>query len=192
VLSIRPYESEVAEIVFRSIAEDLVLEPAYVQPPNTRSVPGLFSVNVDARLFVCSSRRSILCLCRNIDEDPADYFVPTLLDICEVVRAHWHALVMINKMMDSAMRDFVALRGKAVDRRQKLKSLRVQLANSLEDPTMYIVAGDALSKIMDDLTRIFRLEELRTALLRKMDLIDNIYSDARDLFWLERGQMGGE
>jgi hypothetical protein len=184
MLRIRRYEPEIADVVFLSVADHLVLEPAYVQPPNFRSLPGIYSVNVDARLFVCMSRRSILCICRDAGQDPALYFIPGLLDICESIRARWHALVAINRIMDRAMRDFSQLKKDAVKNRETLKSLRVKLVNALEDPTMYIVAGDALSKIMQDLITMFRLEDLRTALIRKMDLLEKIYLDARQLKWL--------
>jgi hypothetical protein len=192
ILRVRPYQRDVGALVFRSVADDLVLEPAYLQSPNARSLPGLFSVNIDSRLFVCMSRRSILCVCRDRDKDAARYFLPALLDICEVVRAQWHALVGINRCMDHAMREFIALKKDGVYFRRLLQTLRMKLANSLEDPMMYVVAGDAISRIVDELGKIFRIEELRFALLRKMELIDKLYSDARQLAWFRNSGLDAD
>jgi|GEM_PF-2714105 len=182
-LRIRPYEPDIAPIVFRSVADTLILEPAYLGSPPPSGVPGLYSINVDARLYVCMSRRSVLCICENAQAAPASYFVPGLVDICEMVRARWHSLMAVNKLMDRAIRDVSSLKGDLVERTQQVWALRLMLANSLEDPTMYIIAGDALSQIYTYLSAIFRLEDLRSALLAKMDLIDKIHRDARELNW---------
>jgi hypothetical protein len=190
MLRLRRYEEDIAPILFRSVTDTLFLEPAYVQPPTSVGVPGLFSVNLDARLFVSMSRRAILCICRDAKQDPAAYFIPGLLDICELVRARWHALIILNKLLDLTIRDIASRKGTRQMRQTNLMERRQALATCLEDPTLYIVAGDALSKLYSDLRDIFRLEDLKSTLLAKMDLADKVLSDAQELDWMEKRGLG--
>lgn len=183
MMRIRKYERDIVPLVFRSVTSDLVLEPAYVEPPTSVGIPGLFSVNIDARLFVTLSRRSIFCLCPDLDANPAEYFLPGLLDLCETVRARWHTLVMINKYVDKLLPGLRGPKQTRLERREQLFTVRGMLVSTLEDPTIYIVAGDALSKLYSRLAEIFRLVELKRALIEKMDLVDRIYRDARELDW---------
>jgi hypothetical protein len=184
MIKIRRYEPSIAPILFRSVAKQLFLEPAYVEPPTPVGVPGLFSVNLDARLFVCMSRRSILCICEDSDVDPASYFVPGVLDICEMVRARWHSLVTLNRLIDLTIRQMVDPKKKRRFKQSKVLSLRQMLATGLEDPTVYIIAGDALSKLYLNLRDVFRLDELKNTLIEKMDLMDRVYRDVLELSWL--------
>jgi len=187
MMRLRKYERVVAPILFRSVAANLIVEPAYVQPPTPVGVPGLFSVNLDARLFVCMSRRSILCICESQEDNPASYFVPSLLDICEMVRARWNSLVLLNTYLDECLRSLLLARlapSKRAEMVENARSFRFRLATCLEDPSMYIVAGDALSKIQSDLSQVFRTDSLREGLLQKMKLLDQLYEDSIQLEWL--------
>jgi len=184
MMRVRKYQCDIVPLVFRSVTtSDLVLEAAYVVPPTPVGIPGLFSVNIDARLFVTLSRRSILCLCPDLGANPAEYFLPGLLDLCETVRARWHTLIMINKYVDKLLPGLRGPRQTRLERREQLFMVRGMLVSTLEDPTIYIVAGDALSKLYSRLAEIFRLVELKRALIEKMDLVDRIYRDARELDW---------
>lgn len=185
---IREFESEVAPILFRSVSKEFHVEPCYLSPPAPGIISGLSSVNVDARLFVSISRRSMLCICPDKDKDPAQYFLPSLLDICELIRVRWHMLIVMNKVVD----DFLSQLSRGGDRssetehhHEEMMKLRAWLAMNLEDPGIYIVAGDALSQIYDDQRKTFRLDELRTMLLGKMDLLDRMYRDAMELSWAQ-------
>jgi hypothetical protein len=185
---IREFESEIAPILFRSVSKGFQVEPCYLSSPTPGSSPGLFSINVDARLFVSISRRSMLCICRNKEEDPAQYFLPSLLDICELIRVRWHMLIVMNKVLDdflSRLSGSVGHKAETEHHHEEMMKLRAWLAMNLEDPGIYIVAGDALSQIYDDQRKTFRLDELRTMLLGKMDLLDRMYRDVMELSWAQ-------
>lgn len=186
------YESQIAPIIFRAVSEDFPLEPTYLNAQNSASVSGLSSLNVDARLFVSVSRRSILCICRDKDQDPAKYFLPSLLDICELTRMRWHMLIVMNKLLDNTLRK-LRKEGEKRDRRpedelREMMNLREWLATCLEDPGIYSVAGDALSQINQDLRKTFRIEELQHMLLGKIDLMDRMYRDIVQLRWLKASE----
>ena len=187
----RRFENEVAQMVFRSISDQLPLEPAYLQPPFVGAISGLYSLNLDARLFVSLSRRAVLCVCRDSQKDPGAYFLPGLLDICELVRARWHALVILHKLLDQTIEAIVLREGTRQDRQTRIMEMRQRLATCLIDPTLYIVAGDALSKIYSDLRAIFRLEDLKGTLLSKMDIADRVHSDVQELEWMKQRGLEG-
>lgn len=97
-------------------------------------------------------------------------------------------LIVMNKVVD----DFLSQLSRGGDRssetehhHEEMMKLRAWLAMNLEDPGIYIVAGDALSQIYDDQRKTFRLDELRTMLLGKMDLLDRMYRDAMELSWAQ-------
>lgn len=189
---VKAYESQIAPIVFRAVSEDFPLEPTYLNAQNSASVSGLSSLNVDARLFVSVSRRSILCICRDKDQDPAKYFLPSLLDICELIRMRWHMLIVMNKLLDITIRT-LRKEGEKKDRKpedelREMMNLREWLATCLEDPGIYSVAGDALSQIYQDQRKTFRLDELQQMLLGKIDLMDRMYRDLVQLRWLKTSE----
>jgi hypothetical protein len=180
MLYIRRYEEELAQILFRSIAKDFLLEPAYLSAPSAVGVPGLYSVNLDARLNVHLSHRSMLCVCRDANESPASYFVPSLLDMCELARSRWHTLVILNKEID---RTLFNLRNTIEDEagdprlRREIMQIREWLAVSMDDQLMYTVAGDALSRIYHIYRDWLRLDSLKELLFQKVDLLDRLYQD---------------
>jgi len=60
------------------------------------------------------------------------------------------------------------------------------MATSLEDPGIYVLAGDALSRLHESLKEIFSLRELRETILGKSDLLDRLYGDMIQSDWLEQ------
>jgi len=180
MLNIRDYEEDLAQILFRSIAKGFVLEPAYLSAPSAIGLPGLFSVNLDARLNVHLSHRSMLCVCRHAQESPANYFVPSLLDLCELARSRWHSLVILNKEIDKTLfnlRETIRNESRDPWLRQEIMEIREWLAVCMDDQLMYTVAGDALSRIYHVYREWLRLESLKELLFQKVDLLDRLYQD---------------
>jgi hypothetical protein len=182
----RPYERQIAPILFRSVSgTNFDLEPAYIDPMSSSGMPGLTNLNVDARLFVLMSRRSVLCIARSLILDPAHYFLPGLLDICETVRARWHMLIVMNRMLDSSLALMQAMDLKPERKLHELVRVREWIARSLDDPGIYIVAGEALSRIYEQLQQTFRLADLRKYLFDKVDLLERVHRDRVELDWFE-------
>jgi hypothetical protein len=188
--AIRPFLPEIAPILFRSVSSrdrGLLLEPAYL--PTKDGNLGLFNMNLDARLFVTMSRRSILCICSKKDQDPTRYFLPGLLDLCEMVRIRWHMLVVMHRLMDETVRSMRKKPKEDLLPKEKLQEiikLREWMVTSLEDPGIYVLAGDALSRLHANLQEIFSLRELRETILGKIDLLDRLYGDMIQSDWMEQ------
>lgn len=199
MLKMRKYQHDIAPILYRSVSPDgLYIEPAYLDPPSPSGIPGIFSENIDARLFVGISRRSILCLCKDCSEDPAKYFIPGLLDVCEIIRTRWHMLILMNKVVDKTIRGITSditsdskpkksdYRKSSYDIVKQFLYLRQWLSNALEDPGIYTVSGDALIKIYRDMEKGFRIGELREMVLGKLNLLDRVFEDREEYEYLEK------
>jgi hypothetical protein len=181
----RPYERQIAPILFRSVSKQFDLEPAYVDPMTPGGLPGLSNLNLDARFYVQMSRRSVFCVTSDLKKDPAKYFIPGLLDICETVRANWHMLVVMNRMLDDILDFLREDKAELSERLSGVIRIREWVAKSLDDPGVYIVAGDALAGIYERLQGTFRIADLRSLLFRKVDLLERMYKDRFELEFLE-------
>lgn len=189
--AIMQYQRDIAPLLFRAPGTSvnaLDLEPAYLDPPYSGGVPSIFSMAVDARIFVQASRRSILCICKDRDQDPAQFFIPDLLKLSEITRARWHTLIMMNKVMDVYLRH-LRKDGSAKDpdfaqQVARILELRRWLTTSLEDPGVYVISGDALAKIYEFLGNTFRINELRDLVTGKLGLFSSISRDVQEHRWL--------
>lgn len=192
MLGIQEYEDEIAPILFRSPTEHnsqgLMLEPSYLRTPTPQGVPGLFNMGVDARLYVHVSRRSALCIFRDMATPPADHFLNDLLNLVEIVRARWHMLIIMNQVVDHAIRDFrsgVEDEDYESDKLRELVRLREWLSTSLEDPGIYVVAGEFLSNLSGHLEKTFRIDKLRKLVLGKFKLLEKLYRDVTEIQLLD-------
>ncbi|MCD4742939.1 MAG: hypothetical protein K8R67_10740 [Desulfobacteraceae bacterium] len=195
--AIGKYEKDIAPIVFRSIGPDMPLEPTYTDPPTPNGLPGLFNMGLDSRLYINMSRRSALIICASKDKDPARFFLPDFLNICEIVRTRWHMLILMNRVIDTtmkslreaAMADRISVNSKNKFNMQahllKFISLKEWLTTSSDDPGIYVVAGDALSRLNSDLVNTFRIEELRNLVMNKLSLMERIFRNYQEWRWLQ-------
>lgn len=186
--AISAFEQDIAPILFRSVTgSDFQVEPAYIRSAYLEQRPGIYNMNVDARLFVHISRRSILCLCDRQKEDPAAYFIPVLLDLCEITRARWHALILMNKIMDESLKNFRSGEGTTPKQRlERIISLSDRFATCLEDPGTFVCSGDALREIHERLKDTFRIKDLAEVILRKLDMLERLYRHGLEMRWAEK------
>ncbi|MES9922717.1 MAG: hypothetical protein ABW152_01380 [Candidatus Thiodiazotropha endolucinida] len=194
MLEIQEYEEEIAPILFRAPKSNsdsipgLMLEPSYMKSPTPLGVPGLFNMGVDARIYFNISRRSALCICEDANKPPADHFINDLLNLIEIIRARWHMLIIMNQVLDHSIRDFrsgiddIEYEGNKL---REMVRLREWLSTSLEDPGIYVVAGEFLSNLSNKLEKTFRIDELRQLVLGKLKLLEALYRDINEIKMLE-------
>jgi hypothetical protein len=148
--AISEYETQIAPLLFHAAHAGFQVEPMYVRPPYPGAKAAPYNLNVEAGMFVSMSRRAILCICADEKADPAKYFLPALLDLVEVTRARWQALVVLNKVLDEAIGNFriekalLEDRKKRQDRAKKIIGLADRLSSSLVDPGTYLCSGGGL------------------------------------------------
>jgi hypothetical protein len=182
---IRRYVTDFASILFRSVkGADFVLEPSYIDPHWAGGLSGLNNINLDARLYVTMCNRSILCICQDQGKHAASYFIPDLLDVCEMLRARWHMLTIMNRCLDKVLSDLENPKLTAEQRMRMVVGIRKWLARLLEDPELYRIAGDALANISLRLKEIFRETALRRLLLEKAEFTERIRAGIGELDWL--------
>ncbi len=199
MLAIRKYERYLAPILYRTLGTEksdswLKLEPAYRRPPVPNEIPGLFNQIIDSRLYGHFTRRSILLLCRDRKIHPTSFLLPDILNICEMVRSCWHMLTMMNRMIDDTLMkkrknllEQMKQKNVKADREsnvEELMRLRYWLTTSYEDPGMYLIAGDATSKLYDHMQQAFRINELRENVQGKLSLVDRLWKDVEEYAWL--------
>jgi hypothetical protein len=192
--AIAEYEDQIAPLLFHAVRPSFHVEPMYMRPPYPGAIPGPYSLNVEAEMFVAMSRRSVLCLCGNArrKDGAASYFLPTLLDLCEITRARWQGLIVLNKMLDESLGNFRLnnRRMRPIEaRRRRLRqivSLSDRFSSSQNDPGAYVCSGDALRDIHERLSDIFKISELSKAVQQKLDALERLYRHGLELAWAER------
>lgn len=184
--AIRSYEEVIAPILYRSVTgEDFQIEPAYINPPMRPEGMGIYNMNLDARLFLHMSRRSILCMCQSQDKNPATYFIPVLLDLCERSHSRWQSLIVLNKILDESLRNFTERESQPKEKLQKMIKLINKFTICLEDPTTYVISGDALREIHEKLVDTYRLKDLMEVVLKKVDMLERLYRHGIELRWAD-------
>jgi hypothetical protein len=205
---ILPYYHEIGPILFRSVSgENFPVEPTYRGREGgiKSSSNGLLSnMHLDARMFVCSSRRNVVCVAKSLEDEPASYFLPGILGINEGVRARWHALIMLNRSLDGILDRYgvtvdvgeqvPAGSTKTIESRRasegellrEIVLLRRWIARVLDDPGIYTISGDALAALYDRGKEVFSLDELKRLLLEKADLVDRLHAYEQQLSWAIR------
>jgi hypothetical protein len=193
MLRMQKYVDEVATILFRYPGGDdgdlMYLEPSYLKSPTVQGIPGLYSMGLEARLFIHVSRRSALCICADMDIPPTNRFMNDLLNLCEIVRGRWHMLIMMNQVLDHSLRDMATSNTNIKDDEQQilsLRQLREWLSTALEDPGIYVIAGEFLSDLYQELEETFRIVELRKLVLDKLQLLEKIFRDTQEYRYLTR------
>ena len=187
----KKYQDIIAPILYCSATGvDFVFEPAYIDLVGHSDKIGFRNLNIDARLFVQMSQRSVLCICGDQSENPPAYFIPVLLHLCEISHTRWLTLVVLNHLLDESIRDFADdLTKRALAPEAKLKGvikLASRLAACLEDPGAYVVSGDALRKIHEGLKDIYRLDDLVMIVLKKLDTCEKLYRHTLELAWSQK------
>ncbi|MCD4773081.1 MAG: hypothetical protein K8R41_06830 [Bacteroidales bacterium] len=173
----------IAPILYRSVSgSDFELEPSYPFLPKRLN---FFNLNLDSRLYVDISRRSILCIKTNEQKYPAYYFIPVLLDISEMTFSRWQSLLIINKIIDEALKNFTEKSLSAGDRVKKIMNLLNKFSACIEDTSNYFIGGDALREIHDKLIDNFKVNDLMNITLRKIDMLERTYKYQLEQAWTE-------
>ncbi len=184
------YLRDVMRILYRPVgAGDVGLDP------EPAVLAGCANINIDARVFVLLARRSILVICPRVDKDPARYLLPDLLDVCEVVRARWHSLIILNRMLDDSTRELIELAksrgGSPRALAGEILKLRACFAAGLQDPGVYRTSGEALSRIYENMLESHHVGELSKLVDEKLRLVDQMLADILQLGWMQSREQAG-
>lgn len=178
---IRKIENNLAPILYRAIDAkftDYKLEPTYDSFSDVNNVKGLNNMYLDARFYLHMSRRSILTICGNRYEKPANYLIPTLLEICESAHTRWQGLIVLNLILDHNIRNFANHKADRLKPSEKLRiiiNLFKKTLSCLENPSSYVISGDSLREINEMLADTYNLKLLEDNTLKKINVLEKVF-----------------
>jgi len=176
--AIRKYEDLIAPLLFRAPIDNInkwETEPAYLYSSGTCGKKGFYNMFLNSKLFVHITRRSILTISNSFKEKPASFILPTLKNISEITHSRWQTLVILNKMIDKLIRRFSYNKIAAEEKLENMITMINLYSCCLEDPNIYVVSGNALREINEEIINTFNLNGLADALIKKIDLLEKVY-----------------
>jgi hypothetical protein len=147
---------------------------------------GLINLCLDRRLFFAISRRGALALTANFDDIPSYFVVPSLLNLCEILRARWHMGNIISARLDLAIDNIgqsSSENGEGADIRSPLDLMetmfkwRILAGAFLRDPVPFLFDGGSVIEIAEFAERLLWLDRLRDETARKFEFLDQLLRD---------------
>ena len=89
-------------------------------------------------------------------------------------------------MLDNSLKNFSNAERTPKDRLKSIIELINKFTTSLEEPSTYLISGDALREIHEELISSFRLEKLIELLLKKIDMLERLYRYNLELSWAKK------
>lgn len=154
------------------------------------------NISMDSRVFLTLYPRTCLFVYGGEKKHPGEETIIGIVEIVELLRMIWHGLLVANILLDrnihgfrrqyeryeaelsnSTKTDSAGLTKILSD----IAGLRINLAEMLEDPIAYRRDSSHLSELYDSGIKRFRIGELRTMVLAKLEQVDRIYDNIREL-----------
>jgi len=149
---------------------------------------GLVNLCLDRRLFFSFSRRAAVALTPRLDEIPSYFVVPSLLNLCEILRIRWYMGSIVSAELDNAIAKIGSSTpgsgGKPLDVKQVIEEMfkwRTLAGAFLRDPIPFLFDGGSVSEIADLADRLLWLDHLRVEVTRKFDFLDKLVADYLNL-----------
>jgi hypothetical protein len=149
---------------------------------------GLVNLCLDRRLFFSFSRRAALALTPSLADVPSYFVVPSLLNLCEILRVRWYMGSIVSAELDKAIAKIGGSTpgngGKPLDVRQVIEEMfkwRTLGGAFLRDPIPFLFDGGSVSEIADLADRLLWLDHLRVEVTRKFDFLDKLVADYLNL-----------
>ncbi len=157
--------------------------------PYNRERHGLVNLCLDRRLFFAFSRRGAIALTANLKDIPSYFVIPSLLNLCEILRVRWYMGSVVSAGLDMAIAKVGSSSPEAnsaasLDTRETVKEMfkwRTMAGAFLRDPVPFLFDGGSVSEIAEMADRLLWLDHLRVEVTRKFDFLDNLVSDYLNL-----------
>ena len=156
--------------------------------PYNAARQGLVNLCLDRRLFFSFSRRAAVALTPNLNDIPSYFVVPSLLNLCEILRVRWYMGSIVSAELDKAIAKIGSSipgdNGNLLDVRQIIEEMfkwRTLAGAFLRDPIPFLFDGGSVSEIADLADRLLWLDHLRVEVTRKFDFLDKLVADYLNL-----------
>lgn len=165
----------------RSVTTDyLHLSEDYIREvlPFSEERGGLTNLCLDGRLFFMFSRRGAVALTADLKGIPACFVVPSLLNLCEVLRARWHLGNVVNIKLDEAIAR--ASRANGVSPSDILEGVfkwRALFGLFFRDPVPFLFDGGSITEIAEIAANQLWLNKMSQEIYTKFEALDRIVQD---------------
>lgn len=140
----------------------------------------LTNLNMMAIPFISIGYRSCLIACVDKKGESSQVMIPSTFDCVEILRVQWHFYILANTILDDETENLIKRRPSTTELSQFIK-LREKLALVLENLETFRWGGNALATIFNEGESLFELRELRSTVLKKLELLGILYDDIREL-----------
>lgn len=173
---------EVATILLRLVDGENYLDPAdlaHVRIPPCSDVPGVDMSNYawNDKLYIGFHPRSAILICNDQEIRPSSFMIPSLIDLCEVIRIAWHTGIVLNASLDRIICSIQVKEAIPLDVLQQIIELRKLWALHLNDPSVYRFDGGsvtAVARVARDTMQLNHFEHLTS---RKFEVLDSLCTD---------------
>jgi hypothetical protein len=150
----------------------------------------LANLCLDERLFFTLSTRGAIAITPKLQGLPSCFVVPSLLNLCEILRMRWHISVLVNNLLDQEIDRLAGPpeEALAVNTTRLLETVytwRILWASFLRDPVPYLFDGGSVMEVADVAERALRLERLRSDACQKFEILDLLVRDLMERRRLE-------
>jgi|GEM_PF-5046651 len=136
----------------------------------------------DSRIFIGFQRRSCLLMCPSFEHKPAQFLLPSLVDMMEMLRTRWHGAIVINALLDRDMKLIKGYKSRAnFMALQRFVRRRRQFALLLRDPIPYAFEGASITEISEVAQKKLWIKELLEKTAMKLDTVAKLMEEEVEL-----------
>lgn len=147
--------------------------------PFNKDRNALVNLCLDRRLFFALSRRGAVALTASFKDIPSSFVIPSLLNLCEILRARWHLGSIVNIKLDEAIQMASGV-DPEISPSQMLEELfkwRALFASFLRDPVPFLFDGGSITEIAEIAEEQLWLAKMRDEVARKFATLDRMIED---------------
>lgn len=140
---------------------------------------GLVNLCLDRRLFFALSRRGAIALTSSFKDIPSCFVIPSLLNLCEILRARWHLGSIVNIKLDEALQLASGVDPEISPSHvlEELFKWRALFASFFRDPVPFLFDGGSITEIAEIAEQQLWLAKMRDEVARKFAILDRMIED---------------
>ncbi len=147
--------------------------------PFNKDRGGLLNLCLDRRLFFALSRRGAIAITSDFENLPSCFVLPSLLNLCEILRARWHLGSLVNIKLDKVIGnasgvDPASSPSAVMDELFKWRALS---ASFFRDPVPFLFDGGSITEIAENAEDRLWLAKMREEITRKFSILDRLLQD---------------
>lgn len=129
---------------------------------------------LDDRVFFSLSRRGAISIFSDDLRGPAYFVVPSLLNLCEILRTQLHAATSLNWHLARITHNAATAKGRSVIEFRKYSQLRKQYVMNLQNPITHLFDGGSVTEIAELAENIWLIKQAWSQVSQSFDAIDRL------------------